>query len=733
MNEYKKMVDFVTRALLMVLPFVPLYISQSLFFPYITGKAFVFRVLVEIAFACWVWLAINYEEYRPRKSALFYSLLFWISVVSLATIFSLNPDRSFWSNFERMEGLVSYLHLFAYFLVLSSVFKKNDWNIFFNLFLVSGIFQNFYVLFQKLGYLASPQGGFRTDGTIGNPTYLAAYLIFILAIAALLWVKSEKNTAASYFYIFMMAWTTLSIFFTASRGPVLGLLGGLILACILYLILKNPERESEKYIYRSIGFGLAALVVIPLSFWLLRDFSLIKNNDVLSRLTSLSFSERTVTSRFSIWAMSFEGVKERPVLGWGPENYALVFSKHFRPELWRQEPWFDRSHNIIFDWLINAGFLGLISYLSIFVAAFYMLLENFKKRKNLLEEGLLLGALFVAYFFQNLFVFDNIATYLSFFAFLAFINSESTDLEQINSNQKKILPKDESVFPEMIGGFLIVVLFSVIYFVNWRPLMVNLNLLNALRAQGQGNAEVSLELFQKALAYNSIGKQEIREQMSKFAINVGMSNLPIEFKDKTLRFVIGQAEIGVEENPMDPRAYLFLGGLYSRVGFFEQSLIALKKASELSPKKQQIYFEIADIYMQMGDMASAVSELEKSFSFDEEYDQARINLVAAYILNGQQNNADKLLMEKFGSVDVADQILVQVYSRTQNYTRLIGIWEAFVESDPKNVEYRKSLAGAYLLAGNRDGAVKALKSAIVDLPNFSAEGNNLISQIQSGK
>ena len=29
--------------------------------------------------------------------------------------------------------------------------------------------------------------------------------------------------------------------------------------------------------------------------------------------------------------------------------------------MWGQEPWFDRSHNIFFDWLINAGLLGLLA------------------------------------------------------------------------------------------------------------------------------------------------------------------------------------------------------------------------------------------------------------------------------------------------------------------------------------------------------------------------------------
>ncbi len=39
--------------------FIPLYVSGSLFFPFITGKAFVFRILVEIIFALWLVLILR--------------------------------------------------------------------------------------------------------------------------------------------------------------------------------------------------------------------------------------------------------------------------------------------------------------------------------------------------------------------------------------------------------------------------------------------------------------------------------------------------------------------------------------------------------------------------------------------------------------------------------------------------------------------------------------------------
>ena len=733
-NSYKSVVLWVSKILIFAVPFIPLYISQSLFFPYITGKAFVFRIIVEVVFAAWVFLAIFYKEYQPKKSYLLSAIGLFILVVTLATVFSVNPARSFWSNFERMEGLVTYLHLAALLLVLAHVFKPKDWIIYLNLFVVSGFFENIYVLFQKLGYLASPQGGVRTDGTIGNPAYLAAYLIFIFAFCLLLFLYS-KNKYAKYYYAGMGFFTLASIYFTASRGPTLGLLGGFLLAGVLYLVFIKPISEKEELYKKFAATALILLVVISGGLWVFRESAFVKSSPVLSRLTSLSFSERTITSRFTIWSMSLGGVREHPLLGWGPENYAIVFSKYYKPELWQQEPWFDRSHNIVFDWLINAGVLGLLSYLSIFAAAYYLFWKRYQEKKLSLEVSILFTVLLFAYFFQNLFVFDNIATYITFFSALAYVHgtavSESELQEKKSSKPVNVGGLNINRDGLLVGGLLLIPLVLVIYFINARPYLANSYLLDALKSQSAGDFNQAYSNYEKALSYNlSLGRQEIREQFSRFAISAGgLPQLDAGFKTTILKSAIEETDKGVRENPLDPRAYLFLGTVLSRVGLADQALMVLDKAAELSPKKQQIYFEIADVYLQKGDYPKAISTLEKSFNFDQGFPTGRMNLVAAYILNNEQEKADKLLVEAYGTTDVADDILVTVYSNRRNYDRLARVWQAFVKKEPGNFSYRKSLAGAYVLAGNKERAIKTLEEAILLDPNFKSEGEAYIREL----
>jgi hypothetical protein len=58
----KTIARWITIGALFLIPFLGLYISNSMYFPFITGKNFAFRTLVEIAFAGWVVLAFPIDD-----------------------------------------------------------------------------------------------------------------------------------------------------------------------------------------------------------------------------------------------------------------------------------------------------------------------------------------------------------------------------------------------------------------------------------------------------------------------------------------------------------------------------------------------------------------------------------------------------------------------------------------------------------------------------------------------
>ena len=108
----------VLKCIISLIPVLPLYISYSMPFPYITGRNFAFRILVEIATALWIPLAVADKRYRLDSSFLTLSVFTFTFTIGIADMFGINPYNSFWSNYERMEGYVTILHLLFYFIRL---------------------------------------------------------------------------------------------------------------------------------------------------------------------------------------------------------------------------------------------------------------------------------------------------------------------------------------------------------------------------------------------------------------------------------------------------------------------------------------------------------------------------------------------------------------------------------------------------------------------------------------
>jgi hypothetical protein len=232
---------------LFVVPFVPLIVTSSLFFPFITGKAFAFRLIVEIILACYVILAVREPSYRPKFSWVIGALTAFLIVMLVADISAVNPFKAFWSNFERMEGYLLLLHLGAYFVVLSSVLKNQKlWNALLATSLGASVIMCIYSFLQLGGKIAINQGGVRVDGTLGNASYLGIYMVFHIFFAALLFGKVQKNWQKILLGLVAIM-DLVVLYFTATRGAILGFLGGAFMAFVFLLFKSEKATESEKW------------------------------------------------------------------------------------------------------------------------------------------------------------------------------------------------------------------------------------------------------------------------------------------------------------------------------------------------------------------------------------------------------------------------------------------------------------------------------------------------------
>jgi tetratricopeptide (TPR) repeat protein len=420
------------------------------------------------------------------------------------------------------------------------------------------------------------------------------------------------------------------IYYTATRGTILGLLGGLLIVAVLSIVNKPTRLSSgeENKSVRKTGIAiLLGLLVLVGGFWTMRNTDFVTKSPVLSRFSSLTTAELKTQGRYFVWPIAFEGFKERPILGWGQENFTYIFQKHYVPEMFHLEPWFDRAHNIFLDWLVAGGVLGLLAYLSLYGAMLLLIWRPLGKDEpinhapGLLENGLsyteksILTGLIAAYFFHNLFVFDHLISYILFFSLLAYIHSRSLDEMPPSAHGQKGNSRSATSHPALMRIALPtvgVLLVLSLYFVNIKPLTGNISLIEALKSlQTPGEMELVHGYFQKAHESSSLGRPEVIEHMASNSITLLTSDIPIEEREAFYLFakesVLAQSQHKAQEK--EARYQLMAGSFLSSVGSLDEALVFLERAKVLIPGKPQVYLEITNVFLHKDDYDSAINTL----------------------------------------------------------------------------------------------------------------------------
>lgn len=709
--------------------FIPLIVLLQFFFPFVAPKTTIFRILVEIIFTAYVFLVFSNRKYRPRIDALTVSLTAFLAVFIVASFTGINLSRSFWSTYERMTGIFTMLHLYAFFVVLKNVFrKKEDWEKFLAASIIAGVSLSIYVL---KGSEASTRGG----GTIGNSSFLAAYLIFDVFFAIILFLSNflKKGGQALFWQIFSGISLTimLPVFLNSTaRGAIVSFFLGLSLLFLGYLIF------SGKKILKRIALAIILLSVISAASLLIIQPAPVKQ-EIKANLSDMN-------SRFVVWDAGLKGFLERPVLGWGPENFNAVFQRHFNscmslPEC-GNEVWFDRVHNIVFDTLVTTGVAGLVSYLLIFLTVIYGLVKTaaktIEKRNIFLPLGLI--ALLMAYFFQNLLVFDMINSYLVFFLVLAFAGY------LIGNNKEEEFYKNERRPLNLILTSIVVILIIFIFwFGNIKPLIANKYIIKTV---GASNTQEFTSSFQKSLD-TWMEKYETREQAAQKMIKTSnsLANLSPEDRGifaKVYEEVESEMEKSMQENYLDFRHFLFAGELYlasyrttGDAAKLERAAAILEKAIQLSPNNQQGYWQAADVKLAQGRKDEALSFLKKAVEINPQVALAHWYLFLGYKFAGQYEAAlgELYKADQAGGFnwrdnkDNADKV-IEVYRIlgldpsliNKNAEEMLKSMLKLVETDSENFNAWFNISVAYANLGQYDKAREAAQKVVELNPKITS-------------
>ncbi|PIR07002.1 MAG: hypothetical protein COV55_01080 [Candidatus Komeilibacteria bacterium CG11_big_fil_rev_8_21_14_0_20_36_20] len=739
---------------LILIMLTPIYINSNFFFPYIYSKALAFRILVEVLLLLWLIYVLVKKEIKVKIDWL--TIVFFILLVSmfLSSLLGDNFYFSFWSNIERSEGLLLWSHMFILFFILRNfISNRKEWLFLWEVFFVAaqivvliGLLQYFNVDFiNRTGVTDG-----RVASTIGNAAYLAGYSLLAVFFGLYLMIK-RHNKYLSIYYIVAILIDLFVMVQTGTRGAFVA-----ILASALIFVIYNIFRISHKKIkYSLIALGLI-LCVLGAVIYVNRSSDFIQNNEALRRMTSISLSERTAQTRLMTWNSAWQGFKEKPILGYGQENFSVVFNKYFNPEIYSHagsQVWFDRAHNIFLDHLVTGGIIGLLLYSLLILWPLYIVLKKAtagrkEESKNIDFGNQILALAIIAFIVQGIFVFEAMVTYLPLFLIIVLIA------------QKYTKPKFEFTGRKVMAAILVVYLIAlgpIMYWVNLKEAKANLTVIDALHLENVDVPQAVNTYFQ-AIDYRTSGTNEFRRRVVEFVDGLIVHQLITPYNaTQYVTHIDQELEKRIAENPADVANYLLFMRHYNYTYVLDPNRLYKvfplgETALKYSPTRLQIYEEMgyADLYLYLWltdqgkpeEAAKYQSDLvvnfQKAIDLNDDVLESYINMVMVLLASHQPDKVQPYL-ETMDSMNLnykQEEPLNRMASaavNAQDFTWSAYFYDILRQQYSENPQYYISLALSYASLGMNDQAIAIAEEVKKFGEPYLTQSEDFIERIKNGE
>jgi len=809
--QLEKYIVLIIKVGLLSVLFLPLLALSSFYFPFIVSRDIVFRIIIEFVFVLYLYLVISDPSYRLRFNLLTKVISAFFIILVTASIVGSNFYVSLWGDYERMSGLFHLAHIYLYFLILINIFKtKDDWLRAFSISVFVSLITIFIALQQYFdtGVISKAGGGQRLSSSLGNAAFFASYLLLNLFLAIYLFWRNELKVKL-FFYsiigldIFLLIYELYNratvgkgllvplltnktilisliiiqllslaaylwknkyqlprvllfviiifnlfvLYSTQTRGAVVGLYLSFVLIAILSLLCLKSFQAKKLSFWLAI-ITLLVLVIGPITIYLNRNSSFVQNQPTIRRFVTISATDITTQSRLTTWRGSWQGLWDKPVLGWGVENYKNAFNKYFPTEIYRDrgsQLWFDRAHNIVMDIGVTSGLVGLVIYFLIYLIAGWQLFKNYRHNKNF-SQSWLIAIFLIAYFVQNLFVFDTLNSEIIIFlifGFIVYLNFEINNGQNnvIKNNYSKSKSGDYSWWPLL---FLLIIFLIFTYQFNIKVIQANhliskqLNIRNQL---GETYSPQVKDMIIESINLSPIGRFEARQQLGNYAIAMMKSSTINRQQLLDLsKLAIDELKKSIQEEPQNVRHYMYLATVYNGVyrldpEYPQEAIDLLTKSIPLSPTRPQIYSERCQAYLNLKKYDEGIADCQKSLELSPGVMESHWNLFLAYIVADREKEADQELIlakelgDKIGNPISIDK-LINVYSQFNKWQKVIEVLAGEIKIKPDDALLHAKLAVAYKEIGDKVKAKSEVLKAVELDSSLKAEAELFLKLLE---
>ena len=360
----------------------------------------------------------NKKETLKELSPIFIFVLYMIWTL-ISCILSPNRKLAFFGSSYRKEGYLMYMiyagFFFCAFLLESKKFKK----ILLNIFIVVTIF---LIIVSRIPTFCIEHPGIFMNNTLEHSVFAQfnhyGYYLMMSLMCSLGLFIIEKNKVLKVVNLVEYTVIGYALIFNNTFGCYLATSIVLILYCI-YALVKKRDR---------IVISVAIVIFMILSVAITKDGKNLAyenisdlGSDIKTIITKVfnieednpeleENFEKAGTSRMLLWKNGIKFIKERPVIGYGPDNlkekYESVSIKQ------------DRPHNLIIQLATTSGIPGMILYVA---AVGIIVVKGIRNLINDNGSGKIFLIIVITYLISAMFGNSMYYTSPYYFVFLGFL------------------------------------------------------------------------------------------------------------------------------------------------------------------------------------------------------------------------------------------------------------------------------------------------------------------------
>ncbi|MDP3995679.1 MAG: O-antigen ligase family protein [bacterium] len=580
----------------------------------------------------WLLKTINDKRLLIKRTPLDIPLLLFLGANILSTIFSIDPHTSIWGYYSRSNGgllsIISYLLLYWAFVSNMNLEKVKT---VLKFGLASGFLISLWAILEHFGVSPSCvilRGEFnancwiqdvqaRVFASLGQPNWLAAYLSMLIFPALYFLLTATKNSLYILHFT-LLIFLYLAFTFTYSRGPTLGLIGGMVVFLVtLSFHLRGVSlahaRDKQAHLGGVVAI-LASFLVINLLFGsALTSFRLISKfaaparpGIALPTVPSGTQLENGGTEsgqiRFIVWKGALDIFRHYPLFGSGVETFAYSYYQYRPPEHNLTSEWdflYNKAHNEYLNYLATTGIVGFGTYMLVIGAFIYWCLKFVLKKSDkpllILVSSLL--AAYISYLIYDFFLFSVVIIAIFFYLFpaLAFVATDS--LSPLRLTLFPFIYR-RKIYTKIAKG---IVIFSTLYLLYsiFQLWYADTLFAKGERASDAGNPGRAYNLLTAALEINS-NEPFYRSELGFAA---AQATLSLENTDATLSAALKdeaalQTEKVLQEHPKNVSFYRTAVRTYFELSvldktYLSKTLETLDLAINLAPTDPKLYYNKA--------------------------------------------------------------------------------------------------------------------------------------------